>query len=507
MFCSECGSQLFFGKGSDYQKIWCPTCEGFKVLSREESKNVLNEIIKKNGQEIKRLINIFEAKSLLPTLFVTREGYLLPILEGRGVNFREYVPLTELISKVLIEGSKGSQICNPLDPNFQKLIHLANANNVNLTLRLLVNEKLGSFILVPANQVKDITLEFEIGKLVNGIEVPEATNSNLMEIFKFHDGWKDIMQNFNDNGFISSNEFYINQVNDIKYDDIIEEHLEALNLKTSLELSMNNHKLLKQDKFRSNLEYIGLLVELSQSFLHTLEIKKQTPLEFECSLTNVSQKKFKKIIKKNGFNVQKTHDLLVSRVGDKTNYPLIYDYGGKLLVPPLTLGIFAKLLKALYSQEFKDRLSEEGYIFEEKVCKILENIGLRTDQPNDGTKKLIHIEDLDNPGNFEIDIVAYNYQTEKLFVIDCKHVFINSEFISGTREQTIIKKFKEQPDKQKQRIKYIKNNLQRFGFDSRKIKKYVSVLITANKEPIDVLENCHIISVRDIEKIKDLEPL
>ncbi|WP_342305543.1 hypothetical protein [Methanolobus sp. ZRKC5] len=507
MFCSECGSQLFFGKGSDYQKIWCATCEGLKILSKEESKNVLNEDIKKSGQEIKRLINLFEAKSLLPILFVTREGYLLPVLDGRGPNFRKYVVLTELISKVIIEGSKGSQICNPLDSNFQKLIHLTNMKNVNLRLRSLINDNLGSVLLVPANKVQDITLDFEIGKIVNRIKMPEPTNSNVIEVFKFHDDWKDIMQNYNDNGFISATELYNNQINNIRYDAIIEEHLEALNLKTSLELSMNNHNLLKQDKFKNNLEYTELLVKLSQSFLHTLEVEKQTPLEFECSLTRVSKKKFKKIIKINGFNVQRTYDLLVSQVGDKINYPLIYADGSKLLVPPLTLGIFAKLLKALYSQEFKDKLSEESYIFEDKVCKILEDIGLKTDQPNDATKKLVNIEDLDNPGNFEIDIVAYSYQTEKLFVIDCKHVFITSEFISGTREQTIIKKFKEQPAKQRRRIEYIKNNLKRFGFDSSKIKKYVSVLITANKEPIDVLENCHIVSIREIEKIKNLEPL
>lgn len=507
MFCPQCDSQQYLGKGLEYEKIWCPNCEGFEVLSRDDSVKIFNGLIKEEGQEIKRLINLFETDSLLTTLFVTREGYLLPIREGRGFDSFAYVSLTDLISKILRKESKGSKECKPFDMNFQRLIHIAKSNHKNLRLLLLVKKNLGSFIRVPSTKAKDIIIDFETAEIVNGTKIPDKFDSDVVELFKFYDDWKDIMDNFNANGFISSSEAYINQINKTKFGNFVAEHIETLKFKTSLELTMKDHKLFEQEKFENNLEYISLLDELSKSFDHVLTTEKMTPLEFTCFLRAVSKNQFESVINNYGFDYLKAYDLLVSRIGDKTNFPLIYEHGNKLLVPPLTLHIFEKLLNALYSQELQDNLAKEGYVFEDKVCKILEDIGLRVDQPNDCTKKLTHIEDYDENGKFEIDIVAYNYQIKKLFVIDCKHIFLTSDFIFGKREQTIIKKLKGQPDKQKRRIEYIKNNLQSFGLNSKKIKKYVSVLITVNKEPIDILDNCHIISIREIDKIKDLEPL
>lgn len=508
MLCTECGSHLFLGKGLNYEEVWCPTCEGFKVLSRQDSINYLNRVIKQDGQEIRDLINLFDVTSLLPTLFVTRECYLLPILKKKGPWLNEYASLTDLISKILVKGSKGTKRCHFSDPHFQKLLTLTTLNNKHLRFRLLANQGWGSIVYIPSDKLKEIAVDFEIGKLVNNIEIPGTTDSNMIHpLFMFYEKWKNVQQNLIDNNFISHNEAYKAQVENIIFDDFLEEHLESVHLKTSLELSMNKSKMLDQQNFKNHLEYAELLVELFKIFFNSLEIKNDNPLNFECYLDKINKEDFERFIVNSGFNVQETYDLLVSKVGDKSNYPLIYDTGDELLIPPLTLYIFSRLLKALYSQELKIKLGKEGYIFEDKVCKALEDIGLRTDQPNNGTKKLIHVKDLENPDEFEIDIIAYNYDIGKLFVIDCKHIFVSSEFVSGTREQAIRKELQEQPDKQRKRINYIKMNLQRFGFKSKKIKKYVSVLITANKEPISVLENCHIISIREIEKIKHLEPL
>jgi hypothetical protein len=509
MLCEKCSSQIILGKGSNDKEKWCPTCEGFEVLSKEESRRHYNELIKETGQELKRLRNTFEVNSLIITLLVTREGFLLPTLKGFGFDSFGYVALTDLISKILIKGSKGTKECNCLDSDFQELIHLAKSHYEDLRILLLINKDLASVVRVPPSSLRSASFEYEVFEQMYGKFNPEDLDPDLVEIVKFNDKWENIRDNLYENGFVSSNEAYKNQVENKKFDHIFEEYFEAIQTKISFELAMQDDKLFSQDKFENSFEYVDLLDVIGDIFYSNLEIKKQAPLEFECSLRPVSKGNFDNIIKTLGYDVSRTYDLLVFTKDKKTTFPLIYEYGEELLIPPITLKLFKKLLNALYSQELMDKLSKDGHSFEKKVCASLENIGLNVSQPNDCTKKLINIVDnIDiKKRTLEIDIVAYNYHTNKLFVIDCKNILFTSSFIFGDREEKIYEKLAEQPEKQEKRIEYMKNNLALFGLSSKKVKKYISVLITANKEPINVLGNCHIISLREIEKIKDLEPI
>jgi len=505
MFCEECGSQIVLGKGSDSKKKWCPACEGFEFLSKEESINFCNEVIKETGRELKKLVNIFETDSLIITLLVTREGFLLPTLKGFGFDAFGYVSLTDLISKVLHKESKGTKECNCLDPDFQELVHLAKSHYEDLRILTLITKNLASIIRVPSSSLRSTTFEFDTYEQIYKIN-SEKLGQDPVEIVKFHDEWEYIRDNLHENGFVSSNEAHINQVENENLDHIFEAHFEAIQAKISLDLS-NGGNLFSQDKFKDNLEYIYLLDILGCLFNPHLDVEMLTPSEFKCSLLPVDKENFDNIITNLGYDVSKTYDLLVSSKGQKTTFPLIYEHGNELLVPPLTLILFKKLLSSLYSKELTDTLSKDGYSFEKEVASNLETIGLNINQPNDCTKKLISIVDNIKDPTLQIDIVAYDYRTKKLFVIDCKNIIFNTNFISGKREKEIRDRLKEQPEKQKKRIEYMKSNLALFGLSSKKIKKYVSVLVTANKEPIDKLENCHIIPLREIYKIKGLEPI
>lgn len=508
MPCKKCGSQLSYGKGNIVRTLWCPKCEGFEVLSKEETIEILNKHIKEEGQEIKELINLFEVESLFTTLLVTREGALLPVLSGHGFKSFEYVSLTDLISKILTKGSKGTKKCDYLDSDFQRLIKIAGDHYETLRLSLLAKQDFGVFIRLPWVKIKDVAVEFETAALLRGERNLILPNTGFTELFKFNENWVDIMDNLNDSGFISPNEAYDNRKSEIIFDQVIEEHLQAVNIKTSIELAMRDKNIFEQDKFKDNFEYIDLIDKLSYHFWGNLVVSKETITEFECSLAAVDESSFKDIVKTYGFDIATAYDLLVTKIGKNTSFPLIYQLeNNKLLIPPLTLGLFRRLLKVLYSKELKDKLSKEGYKFEEKVCNILEKIGLSVNQPNDCTKKLINIkDDYENP-TIEIDIIAYDYHTKKLFVIDCKNILFTTDFITRKRENIIRTKFEDQPAKQKKRIEFIRNNLSSFGFSSRKIEKYISVLVTTNKEPINTLDNCHIISIRNINKIKGLEPI
>lgn len=508
MVCKNCGSQLSYGKGNDVHILWCPNCEGYDVLSKEETIKIINTKIKELGEEIKELVNIFEKESLLIALFVTKEGALLPTLNGHGFDNLLYVSINDLISKILIKGSKGAQKCNCFDENFQKLIRLAEEQYKSLRLYLLTKQDFGYLIRIPWDRIKDIVVEFEITVLLNGLKNAKFPDKGLTEIFKFNENWVDIKENLNYNGFISPNEAYKNKKIKIIFDEVIEEHIQAVNLKTSIELVMKDKNIFKQDKFRQNFEYIDLIDKLFYRFRKNLEIFKQTPTEFHCSIVSVDKKSFEDVVKTNNFNIAIAYDLLVTKTGKNTSFPLIYELeNNRLLIPPLTLAFFRILLKALYSKELKEKLSKEGYNFEDKVSNVLEKIGLNIHQPNDCNKKLISIkDDYENP-TLEIDIIAYDYHTKKLFVIDCKNILFTTDFITRKREKVIRKKFKDQPAKQEKRIEFVRNNLHKFGFSPRKIKKYISVIITTNREPFSILDNCHIISIRDISRIKKLEPI
>ena len=506
MLCENCESQLVLGKGQDVSEKWCPTCEGFETLSKKESIDFFNKSIEKSGQEIKRLINIYESNSLLTTLFATREGNLIPVLHGYGFDGFSYLSINELICKILKKGSNGTKKCDVYDEEYQSLLHIAQMQAIDLRMRLVTINDLGCFIRIPAKLRKDLALDFELSARVMRIQ-PTTGGEELVELFKFYDDWQPIMDNLQENGFFTGNDMYINQMKNSTIKESFEYYFKLVQTKLSFELTMSNKDLLNQDKFKQNLDIIYLIEFLSEKFMSCFHYSQNTPLDFYCTVTPVAAKKFKKEVKKYGYDLSKAYELLVSKQDQKTNFPLIYEDGNKLLIPPITLRIFKDLLKSIYFKDIKDEISKEGYRFEKKVCDALQIIGLKIHQPNDTSKIMMNIKDDDLNPSLEIDIVAYDYGSNKLFIIDCKNVLINIDFVLGGREKAIRDKFSEQPEKQKKRIDYIKTNLLEYGLDENKINKYISVLLTANKEPIDKIDNCHILPLREIERIRDLEPI
>lgn len=53
----------------------------------------------------------------------------------------------------------------------------------------------------------------------------------------------------------------------------------------------------------------------------------------------------------------------------------------------------------------------------------------------------------------------------------------------------------------------MKDNLPLFSLSGRKISKYISVVITSDKEPIDKIGITHLVSIRNLDTINNLEPL
>ena len=112
---------------------------------------------------------------------------------------------------------------------------------------------------------------------------------------------------------------------------------------------------------------------------------------------------------------------------------------------------------------------------------------------------MINIKDDDENPKLEIDIVA-QYK-KQLFIIDCKNIIISTDFLTKNRKQNIERVLREEEQKQKKRIEYIKNNFKKFGY-SQKIDSFHNIIITLNKEPIERFKGIQVISVKEIPKLK-----
>jgi hypothetical protein len=87
---------------------------------------------------------------------------------------------------------------------------------------------------------------------------------------------------------------------------------------------------------------------------------------------------------------------------------------------------------------------------------------------------------------------------DKLLVIDCKAMVISSDFINNTREGFVKSNLKDEIDKQERRIEFVRNNMEKFGFNPSQHKVIENVIVTYNKEPLNKLENINIVCVRDL---------
>ena len=73
--CQKCGSELLLGMWN-YEVNWCPKCEGLKVGSAKEGKDILRSGLKEMTSDLRNSIKNFDKEQLATNVYIARESQL-----------------------------------------------------------------------------------------------------------------------------------------------------------------------------------------------------------------------------------------------------------------------------------------------------------------------------------------------------------------------------------------------------------------------------------------------
>ena len=105
-------------------------------------------------------------------------------------------------------------------------------------------------------------------------------------------------------------------------------------------------------------------------------------------------------------------------------------------------------------------------------------------------------------GGREIDVISY--KGENIYVIDCKKWGLVPLYFYEHKKKGKIGNIEDEFVKQEERIKYIKNNMKKLGFDPKKYKNIKNVIVLEYKGnlPISKYKSMKIISLSEIANLK-----
>mgnify|MGYP001591859082 CR=1 FL=1 len=494
--CKKCGGILVVGKGEE-EIFWCPKCEGLIVESIEESKNKLQGDIKEHISEIYDIIKKYSLEGLLETIYITREG-LLHLKPPETMKFMAY---SDLI-KIIAESKKfGNKKIDPRGIDIQTLLRLAESLNSSKKMLFLLRHGWIRTIKLRIKDIPKYAYELEKAKIVDD-KIPESfEREDMSSIIKFIPQWMSIKKNLEENGFNTANELIDFSQTGKSYSEL-KKFWYCIYTKVSLELGAGNFSLLELKNLKNSLDYIQVLDKVIEEYPFDFNFQLEKGWRnFSCNLEPVDiVKTFYPFFKK-GLDINHFGENFIATLGNCKGFPIFLLTRNGLFMGPYTAILLSRFLKAKYFRNYLDANSNIGNEFESQVALELVKNGFSLNQPNDGTKKMINIKDDYKNPTLEIDIVAY--YKKKIYIIECKNIVISTEFLTNNREETVKKNIKNEPEKQKRRITFIKNNLKKWGY-SPKINIFHNILITSNREPIEKIDETRIFSIKDIAKLKDI---
>lgn len=492
--CKKCSEKLLFGKG--IQRIpWCPQCEGIKIVPSEEVLKILRTEIKETNKKIEAVIVNFNKESLLISLYITREGQMHSDL----LNQHYFMSITELMKKIIEMDFNGSVKCDPMSDEFQKLLRYSESfNRSKITLRLFINGW-GKFINLRNRQLREYCFDFDKVLKADGIS-KNFDNDDLASTWKFTYEWHSILSNFEENGLYPKT-VTVEKVTEIYPEKLrLNEFWRAIRVKMLLELSSGDNQVLEIESLNNVrggdlISYLRILDEINVNFPFEIDILNENG-DKRFKARPVDLVSFLLPFAKSGLPLEKFREFFFS-------VPFEYKCLGAFLVTSKglfvgrqTLRVVSAFLKAKYYRDYLIGNHAVGQEFEDLVAEELGKVGIKFSDPTDPAKVLRNIKDDENNPTLEIDILASS--KDKLFVIDCKSMVISSDFISNTREGFVKITLKDEIEKQERRIEFVRNNMEKFGFDSSQYKVIENVIVTYNKEPLSKLENINIVCVRDL---------
>lgn len=495
--CNKCANTLLFGKGT--QKIpWCPNCEGIEVISKEEALEKVRKELKDTNKKINELIVGFQKESLLISLYITREGFM----HDKILNQNHFMSITELMKKTIEMDFNGKERCDPMSDEFQQLLRCSEKfSQSKIIMRLLLNGW-GNFISIPKKDLPEYCFEFDKSIKVDGI-IDDFSSDNLVITWKFTYQWHKILENFEENG-LHPKTVSLDKAIDLFTQKLkLNEFWHTLRVKLSLELSAGNNQTLDIDSQKNIrggdlISYLKILDEIISDFPFEIDIiREHGSVKFKARPVDFVG--FLMPFVKNGLPLDKFKEFFFSLPFTFRCLGGFFLTSDGLFVGRQTLRVISAFLKAKYYRDYLDGNHDVGDQFENLVAEELQKVGINFNDPRDPRRELRNIKDDEDNPTLEIDILAS--ANNKLFVIDCKAMVVSSDFISNAREGFVKSSLKDEIIKQRRRVCFVRNNMQRFGFDPNQFKVVENCIVTFNKEPINRLEDINIICVRELASL------
>ena len=185
--CGKCGGVLVIGQG-DKDIDWCPKCEGLDIVSKEESKATLVEVLKVFDRKMKEIIKKYKLEDLLITVYVTRES----VLHFDHPDYPSFMAYSSLLNEIVNSKSGGGQEVVWDSEDIQALYQYAKLYNQYSKFFQHLNSGLICFILVKNKDTTKYSYNFEKSIKAEGMrESPEEVNSDefapLSGIYKMGD--------------------------------------------------------------------------------------------------------------------------------------------------------------------------------------------------------------------------------------------------------------------------------------------------------------------------------
>lgn len=507
MKCKVCGGQLVYGKRDEKKGIWCPSCEGFKVLSKSESKQILREEIRALNEWCVNRIKKFDDDQLIGSLLATRDGGLLKTLKEDVFDPSYFISISLLIKEVVKKNpiSSMNKEVNHKSEEYQKLIEKYNYLTILRKFFTYIDLNYVRFVNMPPKDIPRFTIDYE--KNIKYNLAPKYDKSeDVKSILKFTPKWMPILENCRKFGLASSIEVE-DQIRKNKESEDISDVKRFVGTILSFKLATPDMDLLRYPDLEDKRKLIDVLYKLYKENSNKLkENEYRDHRNFDVEVKSMPFSKLYKQIKAYGINFDEfeNHFIFDQIEVENNKVPLIYESikNNGYVVPPLSLLIMFKYFEFRYKLDIGTINSKYGKAFEEEISNEIKNVGLKIGAPNDPSEDLCNIKDNEKKPTLEIDILAYDNST--IYVIDCKHFLLSYDFLSGNRENKIRNKLKGIDKKQRKRIKYIRENLKQYGFDKNKDWEFKSVIITLLIEPVNSIGNTYLISKWNLQNIYDI---
>jgi hypothetical protein len=345
---------------------------------------------------------------------------------------------------------------------------------------------------------------FELDKALKIDCITRNFESDDWELaLKFTSEWYAILDNFFNNGLYPKNaildnniEFYSNKLR-------LNEFWNTLRVKITLELSSGDPQILQVESLKNVqgndiINYLRIIDEIIANYPFSFEIcREEGAKKFKLSPADFVN--FLLPFAKNGFPIDKFKEFFISFPFEYKCFCSFFVTSKGLFVGSQTLKIVSSFLKAKYYRDYLTGNHEIGDEFEDLVAEELEKIKISIADPLHPGKKLRKIRDNEKEPKLEIDMLASVEGC--LFVIDCKAMVVSTDFINNSREDFVKSNLKDQIEKQANRISFIKNNMDKLGFDPLKYNTIKNVIVTYNKEPVNRIGDMHIVCVRELTSL------